>query len=55
MSIKVRAVDDLGNLQNVLTAATVRVSPNCPCSVFSPTDLPANASYSASQPVELGV
>ncbi|MFB9627332.1 DUF4082 domain-containing protein [Nonomuraea helvata] len=53
-TIRVRAVDDIGNLQTNPTTVNVTVGGTC-CTLWSSTTVPAVASYSDSHSVELGV
>ncbi|MEU0516475.1 DUF4082 domain-containing protein [Streptosporangium sp. NPDC006007] len=55
VTITVRAVDDIGNLQTAPATTTVNVTVGCPCTLWSPTALPAEASHNDSAPVEGGV
>ncbi|WP_067175764.1 DUF4082 domain-containing protein [Microtetraspora niveoalba] len=55
VTISVRAVDDIGNLQPTPTTVNVTVVPSCnACTIFSPTDVPAET---VNDPIslELGV
>ncbi|MEQ4717338.1 DUF4082 domain-containing protein [Nonomuraea sp. B19D2] len=55
VAIMSRAVDDIGNLQTTPFSRTVRVSLNCPCTLWPDTTVPAVVNYNDSRPVELGV
>ncbi|MFG1686363.1 DUF4082 domain-containing protein [Nonomuraea sp. NPDC049269] len=54
-TIRVRAVDDIGNLQPTPTTQTVTVVVQCPCSIWDPSTLPAVSSHSDTNSVEVGV
>jgi hypothetical protein len=53
VSIKARAVDDSGNIQT--TPATVAVTVECPCQMFSNSSVPVTPSANDPSAVELGV
>ncbi|WP_308250072.1 DUF4082 domain-containing protein [Sphaerisporangium fuscum] len=55
VTIRVRAVDDIGNLQTTTTAITVNVVLACPCTIWSSTTVPGAANSSDTRSVELGV
>jgi hypothetical protein len=52
-TIKTRAVDDSGNLEN--PGAGVNVDVTCPCSLWGPNVTPLNADSNDPTPVEVGV
>jgi hypothetical protein len=55
-TIKSRAVDDSGNLQNPPYSITVSVQQQtCPCSIWNNTTTPAIAQEPDKQPIEVGV
>ena len=59
-TIRVRAVDDSGNLQSPVTTRTVTVGgtappAGCPCSIFQPASVPQNAAQRDGQAIEVGV
>ncbi|WP_326823981.1 DUF4082 domain-containing protein [Streptosporangium sp. NBC_01756] len=53
-TIQVRAVDDIGNIQNPPTAVTVTVT-SCPCTMWPATTVPAATSHWDPKAVEGGV
>ncbi|MEU8267314.1 DUF4082 domain-containing protein [Sphaerisporangium sp. NPDC049002] len=55
VTIMVRAVDDIGNLQVVPTSITVNVTVQCPCTIWPPTAVPTIVSATDTKSVELGV
>ncbi|MFI7642191.1 DUF4082 domain-containing protein [Nonomuraea sp. NPDC049400] len=56
VTIMVRAVDDIGNLQGTPTQRTVTVALNCPpCTLWPSTTVPAVTSQNDPNAVELGV
>ncbi|MFC7381524.1 DUF4082 domain-containing protein [Sphaerisporangium rhizosphaerae] len=55
VTIRVRAVDDIGNLQVLPTTVTVTVTTQCPCSIWPPTTVPATLNSTDTKSVELGV
>ncbi|MFI7059048.1 DUF4082 domain-containing protein [Streptosporangium canum] len=56
VTIKSRAVDDIGNIQGTPTETTVTVAAACTsCTLWSPTTVPAIPSQSDSRAVTLGV
>ncbi|MGW4637532.1 DUF4082 domain-containing protein [Sphaerisporangium sp. NPDC004334] len=54
-TIRVRAVDDIGNLQVVPTSVTVNVDTRCPCTIWPSTTVPTTENSSDANPVEVGV
>lgn len=58
-NLRVRAVDDLGNLEPPGAGITVTVTepgaPACPCRVFLASETPANPDNNDGQPIELGM
>ena len=54
-TIRVRAVDDSGNLSGVSASVAVNAVIACPCSLWNDTVVPANPSTPDPGPVELGV
>ncbi|MEU0567478.1 DUF4082 domain-containing protein [Nonomuraea sp. NPDC005983] len=55
VTIMVRAVDDIGNLQVVPTTLAVTVVAGCPCTLWPPTTVPDEASHDDPNGVEVGV
>ncbi|MFI7706010.1 DUF4082 domain-containing protein [Nonomuraea sp. NPDC049480] len=56
VTIRVRAVDDIGNIQGTPTQRTVIVGQGCPpCTLWPSTTVPAITSHTDSNAVELGV
>ncbi|MEV0231188.1 DUF4082 domain-containing protein [Nonomuraea sp. NPDC050786] len=56
VTIMVRAVDDIGNIQGTPTQRTVTVGLNCPpCTLWPSSTVPAVTSQNDPNPVELGV
>ncbi|MEV8633545.1 DUF4082 domain-containing protein [Streptosporangium sp. NPDC051023] len=55
MTIKVRAIDDIGNIQSTPTSVTVNVVRHCPCSIWESTTVPGIASTGDTGSVEIGV
>ncbi|MEU7861916.1 DUF4082 domain-containing protein [Nonomuraea sp. NPDC049141] len=56
VTIKTRAVDDIGNIQVVPTQRTVTVAKDCPpCTLWTPETVPATAANTDNKAVELGV
>ena len=55
-TIKSRAVDDSGNIENPSAGVSVTVDPRtCPCSIWSDAATPAQPDANDSQPIEVGV
>ncbi|WP_326829770.1 DUF4082 domain-containing protein [Streptosporangium sp. NBC_01810] len=55
-TVAVRAVDDIGNLQEIPTTITVTVDPSCSaCTLWPPSTVPATASTADANAVEVGV
>ncbi|GGO65584.1 DUF4082 domain-containing protein [Nonomuraea cavernae] len=56
VTIRTRAVDDIGNIQGTPTQRTVTVARDCPpCTLWPDTTVPATVSTSDDRSVELGV
>ncbi|MEU8384469.1 DUF4082 domain-containing protein [Streptosporangium sp. NPDC048865] len=55
VTIRVRAVDDIGNLQSVLTTLPVTITEGCPCTIWPSTTVPAVASHNDNHRTEVGV
>ncbi|WP_433240080.1 DUF4082 domain-containing protein [Streptosporangium sp. CA-135522] len=56
VTIRTRAVDDIGNVQGTPTVTTVTVVTGCPtCTLWSPTTVPAVTSANDPSSVEVGV
>ena len=59
VNIRSRATDDSGNVETSNTGVSVTVSstapPNCPCSIWTPSAIPANPAEPDAAAVELGV
>ncbi len=58
VNLRSRAADDSGNLETANTGINVTVSttatPNCPCSIWTPSAIPANPAEPDASAVELG-
>ncbi len=54
-TIMVRAVDDSGNLQANPTSRTINVTTGCPCSIWTPSTVPAVPATDDTSGVEVGV
>ncbi|MCW2876614.1 MAG: hypothetical protein JWQ95_714 [Sphaerisporangium sp.] len=55
VTIRVRAVDDIGNLQATPTTITVNVVLDCPCTIWTSTTVPGAVNSNDQRSVELGV
>ena len=56
VNLRSRATDDSGNLETPSAGVTVTVAPrSCPCSIWSTSTVPQNASSSDTGSVELGI
>ncbi len=55
VTIRSRAVDDIGNVQRTPAGRSVTVNAGCPCSIWSPDTVPATITKDDRQPVEVGV
>ncbi|WP_324672205.1 N,N-dimethylformamidase beta subunit family domain-containing protein [Hymenobacter sp. GOD-10R] len=57
-TIRSRAFDDSGNMSAPVVVAVTVTGPNtqvCPCTVFQPTEAPANNPYNDNQAIQLGM
>ncbi|MFJ2029971.1 DUF4082 domain-containing protein [Streptosporangium sp. NPDC087985] len=55
VTILSRAVDDIGNLQKTPTSRSVTVNTGCPCTIWPPDAVPAEASKNDPKRIEVGV
>jgi hypothetical protein len=54
INVKTRGFDDSGNIEVAGSGITINIlPPNCPCTIFRPTDVPAN--HFEDNPIELGI